>query len=321
MKKTLRERYDERKRDEQLTEGFLDYFQKGSTNIQTFNNTIAQLKNLSNKYQLKTLQGAVATAEKQFSDVVMAQQQGQKPDANKSTMISKATAFVAGMSSFLQSLKTITTQLPAMKDALAKANTPEGEKRVSELLGNDAQQFGQLITAQLQKSGGGILSKIKGFFTGSGTQTPAQVMAEFGLPPEALAQDILNLTAKQMTQFVGESASVKPFELQQQPGADQQRQGNTGTRGAEATAQAQGTQQTVQGGQPTAETVPTTKTVQGGPNQRPSESQAKERDISIQHAVPQTARNAFNSQMLGKLSNEEISQAFKAIAQQLGLKL
>lgn len=320
MKKTLKERYEEKRHTEQLAEGFLDYFKQGSQNIQSFNNTISQIKNIANKYQLKSLQSAVATAEKQFTDVVVAQQQGQKPDTTKSEMISKATAFVGGLSSFMNTMKTITSQLPAMKDALAKANGPEGEKEMVEVLGNQAQQFGQLIATQLQKSGGGILQKIKGFFTGSGTNTPAQVMAEFGLPPETLANEILQMTVKQMSQFVGESGTVKPFTLQQTPGA-QQPQGNAGTKPAEATVQAQPSQPQQQGGTAPQQSTPATQTARGGPNARPNPQQAQERDVTIQRSVPQITRNAFNSQQLGALSNEEIAQAFQAIAQKLGIKL
>ena len=320
MKKTLRERYEERKQAEQLAEGFLDYFKSGSQNIQSFNSTISQLKNLASKYQLTSLQSAVANAEKQFTDIVMAQQQGQKVDGTKSQMISKATAFVSGISGFMNTMKTITTQLPAMKDALAKANTPEGDKPMSELLGDQTQQFGQLITTQLQKSGGGVLQKIKSFFTGSGTNTLSQVMTEFGLPPESLTNDILKLTAKQMSGLVGESGAVRPFTLQQPQGQPQQ-QGNTGTKPTEPTVQAQPSQPQQQGGTATQQTAPASQAARGGPNSRPNPAQAQERDVTIQRSVPSTARNAFNSQQLAALSNEEITQAFKAIAQQLGIKL
>lgn len=317
MKKTLRERYEERKHDELLAEGFLDYFKQGSENIQTFNKTISQLKNLASKYQLPTLQKALANAEQQFTQVVMAQQAGQKPDASKSQMISKATALVSGMSNFMNTLKTVTTQLPSMRDAIQNANGPNGDKPLSELLGADAQQFTQLITTQLQKAGGGFLSKIKAFFTGSGTQTPAQVMAEFGLPPETLAQELMKLSPKQLAAFSNESASVRPFTLSGPPPAAQ---GNTGTKPAEQTVQAAQTQQTV-GTQPSAETAPATSSQRTGANTRPTPAQAQERDVAIQRAVPQTARNAFNTQQLGALSNEEVTQSLQAIARALGAKL
>lgn len=315
MKKTLHERYEARKQSEMLAEGFLDYFKKGSENIQTFNNTIAQLKNLSSKYGLKSLQAAVATAEKQFTDVVMTQQTGQKPDATKSKMISKATAFVSGMSSFMNTMKTITTQLPAMKDALAKSNGPEGEKTVNELLGDQAAQFSQLIASQLQKTGSGFLSKIKSFFTGSGAESPAQVMSEFGLTPEAFAQEIMNMPVKQMSQFVGESATVKPFNLAQP--AQQKATNAQGTQAAAPTATTQSTQNT----QASTNTAPTTSTPKGPANVRPTPAQAQERDVLVQHSVPQGTRNAYNTQMLGALSNEEIANSFNAIAKALGIKL
>lgn len=315
MKKTLRERYDERKQEKLLAEGFMDYFQSGSENIKKFNSTIQQLKNVAQKSGIQALQTAIANAEKQFEGIVMAQQQGQKPDANKSQMLSKATTFVSALSQFFNTFKSVTAQLPSMKTALANANTPENNKPLRDILGNDAQNFSQLITTQIQKSGGGALAAIKRFFTGGGTQQPAAVMAEFGLPPAQLAEEMLGLTPQQMNAFIQGTSGVQPYQLSQTPAQGQP----SATKPAEQAIDAQQSQAT-QPTQSTQQTQPSqASTATTGASQRPDPATAQQRDVAIQRAVRN--RNAFNTQQLSTLSNEEVANDIKAIVKALGIKL
>jgi hypothetical protein len=316
MKKTLRERYDERKNEQLLAEAFSDYFKSGSDNIKKFNSTIQQLKSVAQKSGITSLQTAVANAEKQFESVVMAQQQGQKPDATKSQMLSKATTFVGALSQFFNTFKSITAQLPSMKNALTNANTPENNKPLQDILGADAEKFGQLIATQLQKSGGGILNTIKRFFTGGGTENPTQVMQQFGLGANVLANDMLALTPQQMNAFIQSTSAVQPFQLSQSAG---QQQTPSGTKPAEQSISAQQSQATqptqqTQQSQPTQQSTATT-----GASQRPDPATAGQRDVAIQRAVRN--RNAFNTQQLSTLSNEEIATDLHALAKALGIKL
>lgn len=317
MKKTLRERYDERNQEQLLAEGFLDYFKSGSENIQKFNSTIQQLKNLASKSGVASLQNAITNAEKQFESIVMSQAQGQKPDQTKSQMLSKATTFVGALSQFMNTFKSITAQLPSMKSALTAANNPANNKPLRDILGADAQKFGQLITTQLQKSGGGILNTIKRFFTGGGTENPTKVLQDFGLAPDQLANDLLGMTPQQMNSFIQTSSGVQPFQIAQTAG--QQQQAAAGTKPTEQSISAAGTQAT-NPTQPSAQTQPAQQTTATtGASQRPDAGAAQQRDVSIQRAVRN--RNAFNTQVLSTLSNEEVANDLRQIAKALGIKL
>lgn len=333
MKKTLRERYEERKHEQVLAEGFMDYFKKGSTNIQMFNNTIAQLKALPGANKLPSLQKAINTAEQQFTSVVMAQQQGQQVDTNKATMISKATAFVSGMTTFISSLKNITVQLPAMKAALSDPNAATKPLSQAMTQGQNAAQggapaaggasvvdeFSKLIERQLNTSGGGFFSKLKNFFTGSGAQTPLQVFKEFGLETDQLAQELLTLTGKDFNSFISASNSVKPMQLAEPQGGVAP-EGNTGTTAAQRPAQASAAAPA----QPTTgpqSATPAQGTAQStGPNQRPQPAQAQERENTLKGKIPPHAVNAFNAQQLASMSNEEVRAALDAVKLALGIK-
>ena len=234
MRKSLRERYEERAEEQVLAEGFMDYFKKGSTNIETFNSTIAQLKAIPGIAKLPSLQRAISSAEQQFQSIVMAQQgiPGEKVDVGKATMISKVTALVTGITNFISSLKNISSQLPTMKQALgdpASAGKPLSQAMTQ---GQNAQaggapieggagvadQFAKLLEKQLNTSGGGIFAKLKGFFKGSGTQTPLQVFKEFGLETGQLAQEILSMNPQEFSAFTGAGAFVKPMQLAEPQG-------------------------------------------------------------------------------------------------------
>lgn len=313
MKKTLRERYEEKQQEKMLSEAFSDYFKSGSDNIKKFNSTIQQLKNIAQKNNLPSLQTAVANAEKQFESVVISQQQGQKPDATKSQLISKATAFVGIMSQFFTTFKNITAQLSSVKAALANANNENG-KSLKDLLGNDAEKFGQLITTQIQKSGGGILNTVKRFLSGGGTDNPAQIMQQFGLDANQLTNELLALTPQQMTSFIQQTSGIQPFKFSA-PAGEQP----NGTKPAEQTISAAGTQNTTSS-QPTQETKPAqASTTTTGASEKPTPDKAQQRDVAIQRAVKN--RNAFNTQQLSALSNEEVANDLKAIANSLGIKL
>jgi hypothetical protein len=220
------------------------------------------------------------------------------------------------LSQFFNTFKSITAQLPSMKNALTNANTPENNKPLQDILGADAEKFGQLIATQLQKSGGGILNTIKRFFTGGGTENPTQVMQQFGLGANVLANDMLALTPQQMNAFIQSTSAVQPFQLSQSAG---QQQTPSGTKPAEQSISAQQSQATqptqqTQQSQPAQQSTATT-----GASQRPDPATAGQRDVAIQRAVRN--RNAFNTQQLSTLSNEEIATDLHALAKALGIKL
>lgn len=251
MMQTLKERYTElkTKRENLLEEGIMDYFKSGSQNIQKFNTTLAQLKQLANKYNIASLQAALATAEKQFTETVMQQTTGQNvpEDKTKSTMISKAVTLVSTIASFMDTFKNITTQLPAVKNALDNAKNEQFNKPLSDLLGNDAVKFSQLIATQLQKAGGGWLKAIGRFFSGGGGQNAEVVMKEFGLDATSLANDILKMTPIQLSSFSTESAKTSPFQFSQQtaPPSTQPTQKTVEPAGAAPELQPQPAQQPV----------------------------------------------------------------------------
>lgn len=317
MTKTLKEQYDSRQMI--LAEGFLDYFKTGSDNIQKFNSTLQQLKTLATTFKLQSLQGALNTANQQFEEIVMKQQQGEKPDQNKATALSKAVTFVSMMSTFMDNFKNVTTQLPSMKNALAQARDPQqGGKPLKDILGPDAAKFGQLISTQFQKSGGGIFKTIGRFFSGGGAQNPLQVLKDYGIDGTTFANDILNLTPSQLQQFTQQSASTQSFQLNAQPQAPAE---NAGTKPGEKTMQTAPPENAEASPQPAAATQPTAPAIAtaAAPNQKPDQAASAKRDVAIQKAVRN--RNAFNTQILGGLSNAEIAQDLQNLAKSLGIKL
>jgi cell division septation protein DedD len=182
------------------------------------------------------------------------------------------------------------------------------------LLGNDAEKFGQLITTQIQKSGGGILNTVKRFLSGGGTDNPTQIMQQFGLDANQLTNELLALTPQQMTSFIQQTSGIQPFKFSA-PASEQP----NGTKPAEQTISAAGTQNTASS-QPTQETKPAqASTTTTGASEKPTPDKAQQRDVAIQRAVKN--RNAFNTQQLSALSNEEVANDLKAIANSLGIKL
>jgi len=263
---------------------------------------------------LTTLQTAISNAEKQFEGIVMAQQQGQRPDQSKSQMLSKATTFVSALSDFFAAFKNVTSQLPSLKNALSAANKPENNRPLSELIGDDTDKFEQLISTQIQKSGGGVINAVKRFFTGGGAESPIKVMQEFGLGPAQLANEMMSMTPQKMNSFLQGTSGVQTFKLDQQPQTQP-----SGTKPAEqsiTSAQTAASNPT----QPTAQTQPAQQsTTTTGASQRPDPATAQQRDVNIQKAVRN--RNAFNTQALSTLSNEEIATDLHSIAKALGVKL
>ncbi len=307
MRQTLKEQYE--KQQEILTEGFLDYFKTGSANIQKFNSSIASLKKIAQSYNMKNLQNALTKAENDFQNIVISQQTGQKVDQTKAGAISQAVTFVSIMTNFMNVLKNVTSQLPSMQTALKDQSA--SQTPLKQLLGADVNKFGQLISAQFNKSGGGILSKIGRLFSGGGAQNPQAILQKFGINGNIMSQDILNLTPEQFNKFLQESASTPSFEVQTQTQpANAATRNNTPAPPVETTNPTQAQQ--------TAKVQPPEPT-QAASTTKPNNEQAQQRDVAIQKVVRN--RNAFNSQILSQLDNVSVEKDLRNIANVLGIKL
>jgi hypothetical protein len=252
-------------------------------------------------------------AEGQFQDIVMTQQAGQKADTNKATSLSQAVTFVSTMSTFMDTLKNITLQLPSIQNALKDKQA--NQVPLKQTLGADVNKFGQLIGNQFNKAGGGIMAKVGRLFKGGGWQDAQAVLKTYGIDGNTMANDILQMTPTELQKFTQESATTPTFELQT-PTQPQ----NQATVPAAPAAQASPTQTAVepvatQTSQPTQQSQATP----GSPAPAPNTKQAQQRDVKLQGALKN--RNAFNTQVLGQLDNNSIEADLKNIAKSLGIKL
>lgn len=313
MTNTLKERYEERQQI--LAEGFMDYFKTGSANIKKFNTTLEALKKLASTYKLQTLQAALQKAESDFQNIVMAQSGGQKPNQNKATALSQAVTFVSIMTSFMNTLKNITTQLPSIQNALK--DKQNAQQPLSQILGADAAKFGQLIANQFNKSGGGILAKIGRFFKGGGGQNAQVVLKNYGIDGNTMANDILKLTPAELQKFSQESATTPVFELQATPQNPQNQTTTPAATSAPPTAAAQ-----TKTSAPSQQTSPSTQSQQtpGAPTTPPTAEEAQKRAQILQNGTIKNI-NAFNPQVLSTLDNNTIAANLHAIAKALGIKL
>jgi len=319
MKSTLRQKY-EQKRVKRLVEkldtvnkvviyeDISDYFKSGSDNIKKFNASLEQIKGLASKYNMGNLTQAITNAEQKFETTVSAQASaGQKPDQNKSQILSSVTSFVTIMTGFLKTLNTVTAQLPSIKNAAAKAP----DQPLRQALGGDAQKFTTLIANQFKKSSGGAMQTLARFFKGGGGQNAQQVLGFFGLNPQKVAEDLMNLNGQQFQDFsTGSSETQTPQIQTQQPTPNN----NKTTEKTTSPAQPVETQKT----QPGEGTTPTQGT-QNVASKKPDPDVVSKRDVAIQKAVKN--RNAFNTQILGGLSNQEIVNDIHSLVKALGIKL
>lgn len=203
---------------------------------------------------------------------------------------------------------------------LLKTFVPQDKQNADDVLDNlivdpnKKQQFIKAFTNAIRPSG--ILASLGRLF-GVNKGIPFLKNVEV-----AIAEMMQNMKKSELVNLA-KASSQTPQPISQEIAQDLQAQTQTGTKPgtqpAEKTIQP-GETQAAQPTQPTQQAQPTQAgTATLGSEQRPDQNSASKRDVAVQQAVRN--RNAFNTQILGGLSNSEIAADMKAIAKALGIKL
>ncbi len=207
-----------------LDEALTDLFKSGSSNVKSFGASIDALNNVASKYGMKNLQGAVQKAKQNFESAVMKQagvgggQQSPEQavgldknpaDAGKAKQISYVTTLIEVLVSFFKDFRNFTGQLPSMKAAMERAKTEPNVTVAETLPPQDQKNFSALIAKQLQNKSTGL----GGFFRSIATMvkggvTVGAAMQYFGLTPESIAQDIMEMTVSNFSQLNSGGAAI-----------------------------------------------------------------------------------------------------------------
>lgn len=309
---TLRKNYSVKKlhQDNLLHEAILDAFSNNSDNVQKVKTALAGAKHVAQTYGMKNILSAISTAEQKFTAGVA------NPKAAGDS-ISFILTFSDIMAEFFQQMDQWVLQLPAVSQAMNASDDPtNAQKTLKELLGDQATSLSTIIQKQFDKSAGGFMRSIGRLFK-TGRMTSAKDALMFvGLNSEGAADDILNIQVSKYKQLLQAGKAVQAPQITQPP------TGQNPESGSEKSSPSNQSQ-TTQTSQSTQQVVPPQGTTAPAGNaqlaQKPSPEDAQKRDAALQGVVKN--RNAFNTQLMSQLSNDEIRSDLMKIAQSLGIKL
>jgi hypothetical protein len=315
---TLRKNYTQKQlqKENLLHEAALDMFASNSENVKKVKNALATTKSVAQNYGMKNIQNAVASAEAKFEAAI-----ANNSMKDKGAALSYIATFSDIMSDFFRELDQTVMQLPSVDQALQASSDPaNSQKTIKDLVGQQGDKIAPITTLtkiiqdQFQKSGGGFLKAVGRFFKTGNVATAQQALQYVGLDAQKAAEDILNVKASQYNQMIQSGKQVPPVQLNAQSSVPQ-----SGTTQSSPTNQSQ-TSQTTQASQQTSPS--STSTPSSGNAQlsaKPSPQDAQKRDGALQGAVRN--RNAFNTQLLSQLSNDEVKADLMQIAKALGINL
>ncbi len=309
---TLRKNYSvKRLRQENLLhEAIIDAFSNNSGNVQKVKTALTGAKNVAQTYGMKSILTAIATAEQKFMAGIA------NPKAAGDS-ISYILTFSDIMAEFFQQMDQWVMQLPAVSQAMDASDDPvNAQKTLKELLGDQAPTLTNIVQKQFDKSAGGFMKSLGRLFK-SGRMTSAKDALTFvGLNAQAAAEDILNIQVSKYKQLLQAGKQVQAPQITP-PNPNQNPQSGSTQSTPSTHAQAAQTSQPTQAPVPAQGTTTSTGNAQLA--QKPSPEDAQKRDTTLQGVVKN--RNAFNTQLMSQLSNDEIKSDLLQIAQSLGIKL
>lgn len=315
---TLRKNYAKKQvQNEQiLHEGILDMFASNSENIKKVRTSLADTKRVAQTFGLKNTQAAIASAESKFEAAI-----ANNKAKDKGTSLSYIVTFSDIMSDFFRELDQTVMQLPSVEKALQDSTNPaNAQKSIKELVGEQGDKVSPIITLtkiiedQFQKSGGGFLKTLGRFFKTGNLATPQQALQFVGLNAQSAAEDILNTSASKYNQLIQAGKQVSTVELN-----TQQQNPESGSTQSSATNQSQQSQASAPAQQSSPSQPSNATSGNAQMAAKPTPADAQKRDTALQGTIKN--RNAFNTQQIGQLSNEEIKADLLKIAQSLGITL
>jgi hypothetical protein len=303
-----------------IYEGLFDAFNANSVATQNVKKVLQQTKLVAGTYGMKNIKNAVAKTEQNFEQSI-----ANNKLKNRAIAISNATVFSDIMSDFFRNMDAWIMQLPTMAQALELAKVPENSgKTIGELLQADpsggsklpdaTKNLMQIIQKQFEKSVGGFLKGVARFFTSGAITSASTALNSAELDTSKIVQDILGVRANQYVQLVQSGQQVPQVQIPQDQGNPESgTQKSVKSKENTKTIESQPTQATAPN-QQAATTVGNTQATA-----KPSPDQASARDTKLQGFVRN--RNAFNTQIMGSLSDAEVKSDILNIAKALGITL
>lgn len=315
---TLRKKYSEKQlqQEQLLHEATIDMFSPNSENVKKVKSALASTKTVAQTFGMRNIQSAVASAEAKFEAAVASNSM-----KDKGAALSYIATFSDIMSDFFRELDATIMQLPSVEQALQASSDPaSSQKTIKQLVGEQGDKVAPITTLtkiiqdQFQKSGGGFLKAVGRFFKTGNVATAQQALQYVGLDAARAADDILNVTASKYNQMVQAGKQVPQVQLNSAQG-----QPESGSTQSSQSNQSVATQNSA----PTQQAIPSqgSNASQGNAQmaQKPGVEDAQKRDGALQGSVKN--RNAFNTQQISQLSNDEVKADLMKIAQVLGINL
>lgn len=309
---TLKKNYNQKRLQNEnlLHEAILDAFSNNSENVQKVKASLQGAKGVAQTYQMKSILGAISTAEQKFT-------QGIANPKTAGNSISYILAFSDIIADFFREMDQWVLQLPAVSQAMEDSDDPmNAQKTLKELLGPQAATLSNIIQKQFDKSSGGFLKSIARFFKSGRMTTSRDALNFVGLTSQAAAEDVMNIQVQKYKQLLAAGKQVPAVQITP-PNPNQNAQSGTVQSSASNQSQQAQTSNQTQQSAPTQASAASTGNAQM--SQKPSQEDAQKRDGALQGAVRN--RNAFNTQIISSLSNEEIKADLQKIAQALGINL
>lgn len=314
----LRKKYSQKciHHEQLLHEGILDMFQSNSDNVRKVRETLHWTKSTAQTFGMKNIATAVNTAEQKFEGAIANQSA-----RDRAASISYIVTFSDIMSDFFREMNQTVMQLPSVEKALQAANDPaNAQKTIGELVGEQGDKISPVVTLstiiqnQFQKSAGGFLKTIGRFFKTGNLSTSAQALQYVGLDSKKAAEDILNVSAAKYTQMTQAGSKAPTVQLNTQPSNPE-----SGSTASTPSNQSQVSQTSAATQQSTPSQTSASTTGNAQMAAKPTADDIQKRDGALQGVVKN--RNAFNTQQISQLSNNEIKADLLKIAQALGISL
>jgi hypothetical protein len=213
-------------------------------------------------------------------------------------------------------------QLPSVAQALQSATDPaNAQKTLKDAVGEQGDKVSPVITLasivqkQFEKSAGGFLKSIGRLFKTGSLTTADQALKFVGLTSQGAAEDVLNVPISKYAGLTQAGQNVPTVQVNTQANSTPE-SGSTQSSASNQSQAAQSSSQS-QEGTPTTGTNASTGNAQAA--QKPTAEEMQTRDRALQGVVKN--RNAFNTQLIGGMSNDEVRADLLKIAQSLGINL
>ena len=313
---TLRKNYSAKKlhQDHLLHEAIADMFSSDSENVKKVNAALTRAKGVAGMYKMQNILSAVSSAEQQFQAAMATK----KTDPASNPVISNILTFSDVIAEFFNQMDAWISQLPDLATALQSSDAPGNEgKTIKDLLGPKSTMVAAIIQKQFDKSGGGFLKSIGRLFKTGRMTSATEALKAFGLDAQKASDDILNINAQQYKTLLSAAKQVQAPQIAAPPAGAQNPESGSTQSSQSNQSQASQTSQPAQQGTPAQETGASTGNAQMA--QKPSPADAQKRDAALQGVVKN--RNAFNTQLMSQLSNDEVKADLQQIAKSLGITL